>query len=199
MKPSVVCFSLAAALVARSDGRFTVLRSSAEPLGGLSAFLEKYIGACGPGSAPQCESAASSFRSHANAKRFFFAAGDEAASLLSAGRFDEATGEWDLKLTPFFAAGPYALTQGTPRETDAAGNPLIPLIVLRGKAPEGFSASRLQRLISARELRIELVFTPQAVWTLPSKRGGRIRGVRSRIDGLQVLSVRTGEVLASWP
>jgi hypothetical protein len=199
VKPSLVCFSLAAALVARSDGRFTVLRSSAEPLGGLSAFLEKYIGACGPGSAPQCESAASSFRSHANAKRFFFAAGDEAASLLSAGRFDEATGECDLKLTPFFAAGPYALTQGTPRETDAAGNPLIPLIVLRGKAPEGFSASRLQRLISARELRIELVFTPQAVWTLPSKRGGRIRGVRSRIDGLQVLSVRTGEVLASWP
>ena len=71
--------------------------------------------------------------------------------------------------------------------------------MLRGRVPEGFSASRLQRLISAGELRIELVFTPQAVWTLPSKRGERIRGVKSRIEGLQVLSNRTGEVLASWP
>ena len=198
MKASLICLWLAAPLVARGDGKFAMLRSSAEPLGGLSAFLEKYIGACGPGSPPKCESNASSFRSRANGKRFFFAAGDESSSLLSVGRFDAATGECDLKLTPFFAAGAYALTQGAPRQTDGAGNPIIPLIVLRGKAPEGWSASRLQRQISARELRIELVFTPQAFWTLPSKRG-RIRGVRSRIDALQVVSGRTGEVIASWP
>ena len=199
MRPSLICLWLAAPLLGRSDGKFAMLRSSAEPLGGLSGFLEKYVGACAQGSAPKCESNASSFRSQANGKHFFFAAGDESSSLLPVGRCDAATGECDLKLTPFFSAGEHALTQGAPRQTDPAGNPLVPLIVLRGKAPEGWSASQLQRLISARELRIELVFTPQSVWTLPSKRGGRIRGVKSRIDGLQVLSARTGEVLASWP
>lgn len=131
--------------------------------------------------------------------RFFLVAGDESSGLLSAGRFDAARREFELKLTPFFAAGPYALTHGAPRQTDAAGNPLIPLITIRSRAPEGFDASRLQRLVAARELRIELIFTPQNLWTLTRKRGGSIRGVKSRIDALQVVSGRTGEVIASWP
>jgi hypothetical protein len=102
-------------------------------------------------------------------------------------------------LTPFFAAGPYALTHGAPKQTDAVGNPLLPLLTLRGKATGDLDALRLQRLIAGRELRVEVVFTPQDVWTLPRKRGEKIRGVKSRIDALQVTNGRTGEVIGSWP
>lgn len=190
---------LAFTVQAGTEEKFAKFRSSAEPVGSLSGFLEKYVGACGPGSPPRCESSASAFRRQMNGRRFFLATGDESSSLLSVGRFDEAKREYELKLTPFFAAGTYALTQGAPRQTDAAGNPLLPLLVVRGKAPDGFSPSRLQRLVSARELRIELVFTPQELWALTRKRGGRIQGVKSRIEAVQVVSARTGEVLASWP
>lgn len=184
---------------ARTEEKFDKVRSSAEPVGSLSGFLEKYVGACGPGSPPRCESNASAFRRQVNGRRFFLATGDESSSLLSVGRFDEAKREYELRLTPFFAAGTYALTQGAPRQTDAAGNPLLPLLVMRGKAPDGFSPSRLQRLVSARELRIELVFTPQELWALTRKRGAKIHGVKSRIEAVQVVSARTGEVVASWP
>jgi hypothetical protein len=196
---SLLCLWLAVPLAVGAEAKFAQLRSAAEPLGSLSAFLEKYVGACGPGSPPKCQSNASAFRSRANGKRFFLAAGDESSGLLSAGRFDAARREYELKLTPFFAAGAHALTHGAPRQTDAAGNPLIPLITMRRKAPEGWDASRVQRLVAARELRIELVFTPQELWTLSRKRGGPIQGVKSRIDALQLVSGRTGEVIASWP
>src|SRR5262249_61510287 len=128
-----------------------MLRSSAEPLGGLSGFLEKYVGACGQGSAPKCESNASSFRSQANGKRFFFAAGDESSSLLSVGRCDAATGGGDLKLTPFFSAGGDAPAPGAPPPTDPAGDPPAPPPALRGPGPGGGGAPHTPRLVHARE------------------------------------------------
>jgi hypothetical protein len=190
---------IALPLLAGSDSRFAQLRSSSETLGSLGAFLEKYVGDCPTGSAPQCRSTASAFRSRSNKTRFFMLLTDEAAGTLSAGRFDSSRGEYELRLTPFFAAGRYALTHGAPRQTDAAGNPLLPLLTMRGKAPEYWDASRLQRLIAGRELRVELVFTPREVWTLARRRGETIRGVKSRIDAVQVTNGRTGEVIGSWP
>ncbi len=195
----LLCLWIAAPIGAAADAKFVQLRSAAEPLGSLSAFLERYVGACGPGSPPQCKSNANAFRSRSNGRRYFLVAGDESSGVLSAGRFDEARREYELRLTPFFAAGPYALTHGAPRQTDAAGNPLMPLISMRRKAPQEWDAARLPRMISARELRIELVFTPQDSWTLPRKKSGPIQGVKSRIDAVQVVSGRTGEVIASWP
>jgi hypothetical protein len=186
-------------LLAASDSRFAQLRGAAEPLPGLSAFLEKYVGDCPAGSPPQCRSNAREFRSRANGKRFFMLVAEESSGILSAGRFDAGRGEYELQLTPFFASGPYALTHGAPKQMDAAGNPLLPLLIMRHKAPTDWDASRLQRLIAGRELRVEVVFTPQDVWTLVRKRGSVIHGVRSRIDALQVTNGRTGEVIGSWP
>jgi hypothetical protein len=125
--------------------------------------------------------------------------GDESARILSAGRFDAGRREYELQLTPFFAAGRFALTHGAPKQTDTAGNPLLPLLTMRRKAPPEWDASRLQRLIAGRELRVEVVFTPQDVWMLPRKRGDRIRGIKSRINALQVTNGRTGEIIGSWP
>src|SRR6266851_5683548 len=129
--------------LASSDSKFAALRSAADPLGNLSSFLEKYIGDCDSGSGPRCHAQAISFRETSNGRRFVIMLGDDSARLLSAGRFDAASRE--------------------------------------------------------RELRVEVVFTPQDVWTLPRKRGERIRGIKSRINALQVTNGRTGEIVGSWP
>lgn len=190
---------IALPLLAGSDSKFAALRSAADPLGNLSSFLEKYIGDCEPGSGPRCHAQAVSFRETSNGRRFVIMLGDDGARLLSAGRFDAASREYELRLTPFFAAGRYAVTHGAPKQTDNAGNPLLPLLTMRRKIPEDWDATRLQRLITGRELRVEVVFTPQDVWTLSRKRGERIRGVKSRINALQVTNGRTGEIVGSWP
>jgi len=190
---------IALPVLAGSDSKFAALRSAADPLGNLAGFVEKYIGDCDPGSGPRCHSQAISFRETSNGRRFVILLGDESARVLSAGRFDAARREYELQLTPFFAAGLYAVTHGAPKQTDTAGNPLLPLLTMRRKAPAERDASRLQRLITGRELRVEVVFTPQEVWTLPRKRGDRIRGIKSRINALQVTNGRTGEIVGSWP
>jgi hypothetical protein len=185
--------------LAASDSKFAALRSAADPLGNLAAFLQRYIGDCDSGSGPRCHSQAISFRETSNGRRFVMLLGDESARILSAGRFDAGRREYELQLTPFFAAGRFALTHGAPKQTDTAGNPLLPLLTMRRKAPPEWDASRLQRLIAGRELRVEVVFTPQDVWMLPRKRGDRIRGIKSRINALQVTNGRTGEIIGSWP
>jgi len=197
--PSLTLLWTALPLLAGSDLRFQQLRGTAEPLIGLGGFLERYVGDCPAGGVPQCRSNALTFRSKANGKRFFILVAEESSGLLSAGRFDAGRGEYELQLTPFFAAGPYALTHGAPKQMDSAGNPLLPLLIMRHKAPPDWDASRLQRLIAGRELKVEVVFTPQDVWTLARKRGSVIRGVKSRIDALQVTNGRTGELIGSWP
>lgn len=186
------------ALLATGGSRFDQLHESAEPLGGLSSFLERYVGECNGAVGPQCRSAASALRSNARKKKFYMRVGEESANVLSTGPFDARSGEFTLQVTPFFSSGPYALTHGAPRTTDADGNPLLPLILVRGRAPEDWSAAQFQRLISSRELRVEVIFSPQDVWTLPRKRGGKIRGVKSRFEALQITHARTGEVVGHW-
>jgi hypothetical protein len=194
-----LALSLSVPLIAGGAARFAALRGSAEPVGSLGAFLDRYVAECPRGSLPQCRSNGIAFRTRSTGKRFVLALNEEAAGLLSVGRFDSTRKEYELLLTPFFAAGPYALTHGAPRHTDAGGNPLLPQIAMRQKAPEDWDSYRVQRLIAGRELRVEVIFTPEEVWTLPRKRGEAMRGVKSRIEALQVINGRTGDVLAAWP
>jgi hypothetical protein len=67
-----------------------------------------------------------------------------------------------------------------------------------GEALEGWNSSRFQRLFSMRELRLQVVFTPQDVWSLPKKGGGKMQGVRARIEGILVSVGRTGQQAALW-
>jgi len=124
--------------------------------------------------------------------------GEETANSLSVGSFDSGKSELTLQLVPFFASGPYALTHGAPKTVDADGNPLLPLLLVRAKAGEEWSPDRVQRMISSRGFRLEVIFTPEDVWTLARKRGGKVHGVKSRFQALQVTNARTGEVLAFW-
>lgn len=167
-------------------------------MGGLGGFLERYIGECAGAVGPQCRSNAAGFRSKARSKKFYMLVGEESANALSIGSFDSAQGEFTLQVIPFFSSGPYALTHGAPKTTDVDGNPLLPLLLVRAKAAEDWSAERVQRLIASRAFRVEVIFTPQEVWTLARKRGGKIHGVKTRFQALQVTNARTGEVVAFW-
>jgi hypothetical protein len=192
-------FAFWVALYGAADSKFLQLRPSAEPLGSLGAFLEKYIGEC-PQTAPQCRNHATAFRSQANGRRFYMLVTEESAKMLSTDSRELARGgQYTLQVTPFFSAGPYALTHGAPSQTDANGNPVMPLLLIHRKAPDDWTTDQLQRIVNRRELRVEVIFTPQGVWTLPRRSGGRIHGVRAKIEGLQVTNARTGEVVGVWP
>jgi hypothetical protein len=187
------------AALAEEDARFTQLREGAEAVGGLGSFLERYVGECGePGLGASCEDKAKAFRKAHDGKRHYLLVGEDSAGMFSPGAFDPDTGELTVNVTPFFPASSYALSQGSPRRTDAKGNPVMALLRADGQSPDGWMPGTFQRLFQMRGVRAQVVFTPTGVWSLPKKGGGRIYGVSARIEGIQVTVARTGEPLALW-
>jgi hypothetical protein len=181
------------------DARFTQLREGAEAVGGLGAFLERYVGECeDPAMAAQCADTAKAFRKLHDGKRHYLLVGEDSAGMLAPGAFDADSGELTVNVTPFFPASRYALSQGAPKRTDAKGNPLMGLLRADGQAPEGWMAGTFQRLFQMRGVRAQVVFTPTGVWSLPKKGGGKSYGVSARIEGVLVTVARTGEPLALW-
>ncbi|AGC46129.1 hypothetical protein MYSTI_04840 [Myxococcus stipitatus DSM 14675] len=181
------------------DPRFAKLRDESEPLGGLGAFLEKYVGACeGALVDPQCKAQAEAFRKKYQGKQLYMIVTEDDANMLAPGPYSPATGEYTINITPFFPGGRYAMTHGTPKKTDANGNPVMPLLTVTGTLPEGWNIQMFSRMFSMRGVRAQVVFTPQSVWSLPKKGGGKNYGVTARIDGLLVSEGRTGGQLGLW-
>lgn len=181
------------------DPRFVKMRDAATPLGGLSAFLEKFVGTCDAMfSGPECKQKADTFRSEARKTTYFMIVAEEQASMLSPGDIDLQTGEFSLFVTPFFPAGSHALTHGAPKKTDRNGNPIMPLIRLEGQLPEEAEISRFPRLFQNRELRVQVIFSPESVWSLAKKGGGRNYGVKAKVKALLITHGRTGKEVASW-
>jgi hypothetical protein len=185
-------------LGAAEDPAFTRLRQSAEPLSTLGAFLDKYIGECHQAIGSECKNQAARFRSQSNGKSFVLTLSDEAVNMVSLGPYQSSQKSFEIRITPFFGAGGYALTQGSPRKTDNQGNPLLPLLVAHARLGEQSSPERFQRLFSNHQLRLELVFQPHGVWNVPSKRGGKTLGVSARLQGIQMVESRSGELVAIW-
>ena len=176
------------------DARFAQLRDQSEALGSLTTFLDKYIGECaGVFVSPSCRGDAEAFRGKYGGRKLYMIVREEVATMLSAGPYQPGSGNYTIQVVPSFPGGAYALTQGTPTQTDAAGNPLLPLIRLSGTTPEGWAATDFLRLFSTRQLRAQIVFTPQGVWTLPGK-----KGVAARVDAILLTHARTGEQLGLW-
>lgn len=191
---------LPALALADVDPRFARLRDQAEPLGSLTTFLDKYIGECsGMFISPGCKGSAEEFRKKYEGKKLYMIVGEEAATMLSPGPYQPGSGNYTIQVTPYFPGGPYALTQGVPTQTDVSGNPLLPLLHIRGTTPEGWTAPDFMRLFSSRQIRAQIVFTPQEVWSIPRKQGiGKIYGVAARMDAILLTHARTGEVLGLW-
>lgn len=181
------------------DARFAQLRDQAEALGSLSTFLDKYIGECaGLLISPSCRSDAEAFRGKYGGRKLYMIVREEVATMLSPGPYQPGSGNYTIQVVPSFPGGPYALTQGTPTQTDSAGNPLLPLIRITGTTPEGWAATDFLRLFSSRQIRAQIVFTPQGVWTLPRKSGGKAQGVSARVEAILLTYARTGEPLGLW-
>jgi hypothetical protein len=179
--------------------RFEQLKASAEPVGGLGSFLERYVGECGePGLGESCRDKAKAFRKAHEGKRLYLLVGEDSAGMLSPGAFDASSGELVVNVTPFFPASSYALSHGTPRRTDAKGNPVMALLRAEGQAPDGWMEGTFQRLFQMRGVRAQVVFTPTGVWSLPKRGGGKSQGVSARVEAILVTVARTGEPLALW-
>jgi hypothetical protein len=191
---------LPALALADVDPRFARLRDQAEPLGSLSTFLEKYIGECtSMFSGLNCRASSEEFRQKYEGKKLYMIIGEDAATMLSPGPYQPGSGNYTIQVVPYFPGGSYALTQGQPTQTDADGNPLLPLIRVTGTTPEGWTAMDFMRLFSSRQVRAQLIFTPQGVWSLPRKRGlGKTSGVAARLEALLLTHARTGEPLGLW-
>ncbi|MCP3065245.1 DUF6066 family protein [Myxococcus sp. K38C18041901] len=196
---AAVALLLPTLALADVDSRFAKLRDEAEPLGGLGAFLEKYIGACeGALVDPKCKSDAEAFRKKYQGKRLYMIIGEDDATMLSPGPYNPGAGEYTVNITPFFPGGRYALTHGAPKKQDGNGNPVLPFLTVTGTLPEGWNGQLFARMFSMRQVRAQVVFTPQAVWSLPKKGGGKNHGVTARIDGLILTEGRTGHPIGLW-
>jgi hypothetical protein len=182
---------------ASSDEAFDKMKESAEKFdGNLSSFLEKYVGECkDPETARECKQTAADFRKKVTGKKFYFIIGEEQSNL-SPGR-SSSDGAFTLNLTPFFAAGNYALSNAAPTKTDPRGNPLFPWVVLKGKAADGMEAQRSLREVANHSVRAEVIFTPQSIWTLGGKGGAAKQfGVKASFNGIRAASSMTGQSLA---
>ena len=180
--------------------RFAQLRDKADRFeGSLSAFLDRFVGECtDPLESSSCRQASAAFRQRVHGKLFYFIIGEDQVSNLSPGGFNPSTGEMTVNLTPFFPAGGYAITQGAPKHTDAAGNPVFPHIPIKVKLGEDMSPPRFARLISNHDIRMQLVFTPLDVWELPRRGGGKMAGVRAELNGVVLSQASTGDVLGAY-
>jgi len=193
---AAVALAIAAATAAAEDDPvFEKAKSGASPTDGLSTFLSKFVGSCTKESGPGCAKAAEEYRRGTKGKKLYLSIDDATPVVAIGGKGDG--GEVVLNVTPFFAGGEYALTSGAPSRTDASGNPVMPLIRVKGTAPDG-DVDRLGRMLSAHQVRIEVVFSPESTWTLAKKGGDNIQGVKARLIALRISMARTGDTVAVW-
>ncbi|MER2564749.1 MAG: DUF6066 family protein [Myxococcaceae bacterium] len=186
------------AALADVDQKFAKMRDAAEKLGSLSEFIDNYGGSCGPLMTAQCEEKRKEFRRGADGRKHYMIVTEDSASVLSMGDANPISGEFVLNMTPFFAAGDSAITHGAPSKTDANGNAILPYLRINAKLPDGWTMQLMNRQVQARALRIQVVFTPEGVWSLPKKGGGSIKGIKTRFDGVIVQIGRTGETIGMW-
>lgn len=186
--------------LADADARFAKLRDQAEALTSVASFVDKYVGDCASpllGGA-ECEKNADIFRRGATGKKFYMIITEDSSGVLQMGEVNVGKGTLTLNLTPFFAGSNSAITHGAPSKTDSNGNPVLPFIRIPSELPEGWNPGLMARQVQSKALRMQIVFTPQGVWTLPKKGGGTIKGVRAKFEAVLVTVGRTGDQIGLW-
>jgi hypothetical protein len=156
------------------------------------------MGDCLPMVGGECERNAEAFRKASNGKQYYMIVTETTAGVLSMGEINQRDGTFVLLLTPFFSGSNSAVTNGAPTKTDANGNPVMSFIRIESKFPEGWTPALMTRQVQAQALRLQIVFTPEGLWTLPKKGGGTIKGVKARFDAVLVSVGRTGDQVGLW-
>jgi hypothetical protein len=194
VRPHLVALALALLPATGLGAGFEEVAARAERLDRLDPFLERFLGRCAdPVTRRTCEDAVAAARKDALAKTFVVKVLD-ATSLVR----PELEGEgFVLLVTPFFGGSGYALTGGTPVKQDAAGNPLVNLVPVKGTLPPGTMDLEFLSPFRTGAIEIEIVFKPVKAWKLPRKGGGSYEGVGAKLLGVRVLDGRTGKEIAS--
>jgi hypothetical protein len=192
---ALAALALALPVAARGDDRFDALRSRAERLDSLGAFLERYVGGCRDVfTRADCERNVASARRAVQGKLLVARVADGAAELVRA-RADG--GRFRIDVTPFIDGGGFALTHGAPASQDATGRPLIGLVVLQGQLPPGTGDLEFHSPFRTGNVEMEVVFEAQGTWKMRRRDGGHYEGVRARFLGLRLVDPRTGAEIAS--
>jgi hypothetical protein len=194
-----VALLLPALAVADVDPRFARLRDAAEPLGGLSAFLSRYIGQCADVFATSdCRTKADAFRKNYRGKKLYMIVDEDVVNMVTPSAYQPTTGDFIINILPFFPAGSYALTHGTPKKTTAAGNPILPQLTVTGRAPTEWNGQYFSRLFTSQSVRVQVVFTPLDIWSVARPAGGKIYGVSARVEAILLTEGRTGVEMGLW-
>ena len=185
--------------VALGEGRFDELRKEAVSFdGSLGDLLELYLGDCGQASnTANCKNRSRDFQAQARGKRFYTLIREDEAGMLGMSTGTSRGGDFTVEVTPFFPGAEHALTNAVPKKTDPQGNPILAVLMIPGTLPGAETVEDMQRLFKNRGVRLELLFRPEEAWALAKKGGGKLTGVKAKIDAIQVTS-RTGAVLATW-
>jgi hypothetical protein len=173
---------------------FELLARDAERIEALEAFLSRYVGRCTDVYERRtCEANVAQARQAARGKTFLVRVTD-AATLV---RPELSGGGFLLLVTPFIDGGGLALTHGTPTRQDAAGNPLIGLIPIRGVLPPGVMEMEFESPFRTGAIELEILFRPERSWKL-KRRGepGNFEGVAARFLAIRVIDARTGNAIA---
>ncbi len=182
-----------------ADDAWAKVRDKATPLEGLSAFLERYVGACAdPFSRAECLSNAKRAREEMEGKLYYLILDDRAASMIRPAAFDIRESQYRLDLTPYFEAGGRALTDGVPRSQDDQGRPRMPLTPIWAKLPLGSTPMDLERLFRTGNVKVHLVFKPFGVWKMARKDNKKesIEGVKAKFVAVRLTDARSGDEIA---
>jgi hypothetical protein len=181
------------------DPRFAELRDKARPLGGLGMFLESYVGRCGDALlGKDCASRSEAFRAKATHTPHYMILHEGQVGILAPGAYVPATGEYEINITPLFSDAGLAVTEGVPLRLDPNGNPVLPVLTVKGRLSGNWNAGMFMNLFSRKGLRVQVVFTPLGTWSLAGPKGKKVQGVKARIDGLLVTEARTGDAMGLW-
>ena len=182
--------------LALAEDRFDALRAEVRPYdGGLGQFLEEYLGDCGNN--PNCRSHTKDFQAQSKGQRFYTLVREDEAAMLGMSDRPTGGGEYTVEVTPFFPGNEHALTNATPTKTDPKGNPILPVLMLPGQVPDGETVDSIARMFKNRGVRLELLFRPDQPWAVAKKGGGKLIGLRAKLDAIRVTS-RSGALLALW-
>ena len=170
--------------------------AQAQRLDGLGPFLERYLGSCtDPAGRADCEQNVRAARRAADRSTFAASVAEQTLDLV---RVERLAAGYRFVVTPFIDGGGLALTHGAPRRQDAAGHPLVPLVVLDGSLPPGLDDMALDSALRTGRLELQVVFQPEGTWKLPRKgEAGFYEGVKARFVALRLVESRSGAVLAS--
>lgn len=178
-----------------ADDRFESLRQRAERLDSLNAFLERYLGSCRDlFTRVDCERNVAIARRAVQGKLLVARVADGAAELV---RAHADGGRFRIDVTPFIDGGGYALTNGAPLRPDAAGRPVVGLVVLQGALPPGTGDLEFFSPFRTGNVEMEVVFEVQGTWKMKRRDGGFYEGVKARFLGVRLVDPRTGAEIAA--